>query len=552
MSAALPSPRLQQARNLERLSPRHDENNDEEMAVERQSAAAQGAKYPAVTGTITPERFLKSISHSNAILSEAGLGGSFRFENRQPNRVGQFSDRPQKHVQNNHLGGPVPSPQSTKVRALNERTDEQQSTTVKQKEPFDLPELIFYNPKETSRNINGPVPSSTSTIVPNIVSEVCEVVPTEPPTMKAKDQCTTSPSFSGQIAAPLVKETEIRNPVLPSSPHQGKPIECEDLTSISSHPSIARKDRSLLRDNTELDIHKAPVKPQVLEASPILEHSQRYHHRQPSFSSRCGDLEEPRYQRPRCHKNAPSASSRDGSRRHRSSRRYAESAGEKQERSHSRTSNISRKRSAVSKPQPRRESSRKHAAMQQLAQYWNECLKIAEEEKLEANEEIGRLQTEMRSQSRKLGEARVLLGQKEVQINDLESQNSELKEHDNGTTSQNTKLTEEVDELRKELSNSNIKISHLGEKCKTFKDKINEVLTEQQTLYGQVESSFQAAVTELEQEKAKRETDVKEINNALDLCEKKREQMKREYEDIHARDQNEIHQSMLRPQSIKI
>ncbi|CAI6098040.1 unnamed protein product [Clonostachys chloroleuca] len=181
--------------------------------------------------------------------------------------------------------------------------------------------------------------------------------------------------------------------------------------------------------------------------------------------------------------------------------------------------------------------------MQQLAQYWNECLKIAEEEKSEANEEIERLQIEMRGQSRKLEEARLLLSQKEVQVNELESQNSVLKEHDNGTTSQNAKLTEEVDELRKELSNSNIKISHLGEKCKTFKDKINEVLTEQQTLYGQVESSFQAAVTELEQEKAKRETDVKEIDNALDLCEKKREQMKREFEDIHARDQNEIYQS---------
>ncbi|CAH0052869.1 unnamed protein product [Clonostachys solani] len=181
--------------------------------------------------------------------------------------------------------------------------------------------------------------------------------------------------------------------------------------------------------------------------------------------------------------------------------------------------------------------------MQQLAQYWNECLKIAADEKSEANEEIERLQIEMRGHSRKLEEAQLLLSQKEVQVNELESQNAELKEHDNGTTSQNSKLTEEVDELRKELSNSNTKISDLGEKCKTFKKKINEVLTEQQTLYGQVESSFHAAVTELRQEKAKRETDVKEIDSALDLCEKKREQMRREFDDIHARDQNEIHQS---------
>jgi chromosome segregation ATPase len=170
-------------------------------------------------------------------------------------------------------------------------------------------------------------------------------------------------------------------------------------------------------------------------------------------------------------------------------------------------------------------------------------LKIAADEKSEANEEIERLQIEMRGHSRKLEEAQLLLSQKEGQVNELESQNAELKEHDNGTTSQNAKLTEEVDELRKELSNSNTKISDLGEKCKTFKKKINEVLTEQQTLYGQVESSFHAAVTELRQEKAKRETDVKEIDSALDLCEKKREQMKREFDDIHARDQNEIHQS---------
>ncbi|CAH0016378.1 unnamed protein product [Clonostachys rhizophaga] len=278
MSAALSTPRLQQARNLERPSPRYDENNEGEMAAEPQLAAVQGAKYLAVTGTITPERFLKSISHSNAILSEADLGGNFRFENRQPNRAGQFSDRPQKHVQNNRLGGPVPSPQPTKACALNDITTEQQITEPKQKEPFDLPELIFYNPKETSRNINGPVPSSTSTIIPNIMSDVCEVAPTEPPTIKAKDQCTTSPSFPGQVAAPLGKEIEVRKPVLPSSPHQGKPIEFEDSTSISSHPSIARNDKSLLRDNTELDNHKAPVKPQVLEASPILDHSQKYHH----------------------------------------------------------------------------------------------------------------------------------------------------------------------------------------------------------------------------------------------------------------------------------
>ncbi|VUC21734.1 unnamed protein product [Clonostachys rosea] len=180
--------------------------------------------------------------------------------------------------------------------------------------------------------------------------------------------------------------------------------------------------------------------------------------------------------------------------------------------------------------------------MQKLAQYWNRCLQIAEDEKSEATEVIERLQIEMKGQSRKLEEAQLLLTQKEVQVNELESQNAELKEHDNGTSGQNAMLTEEVDELRKELSNSNTKISHLGEKCKTFKKKINEVLTEQQALYGQVESSFQAAVTELQQEKAKRETNIKEIGNALELCEKQREEMKREFDDIHARDQNEIYQ----------
>lgn len=73
---------------------------------------------------------------------------------------------------------------------------------------------------------------------------------------------------------------------------------------------------------------------------------------------------------------------------------------------------MSKKRTDAYKPHIPLNPDRKMMAMHQVAQYWNECIQIAEDEKNQANWEIERLQHRLQRQDLKLTESRALLTEK--------------------------------------------------------------------------------------------------------------------------------------------
>lgn len=265
-------------------------------------------------------------------------------------------------------------------------------------------------------------------------------------------------------------------------------------------------------------------------------HIQRQGHirHQRSSSSACGDLEPPTNHVPRRLHHLPGDTSNYVTNRPMRPQRNYEKASDSQPRSQSRTSNISIKRSAIHKSRAHRDPGRKKLAMFQVAEYWNQCMLIAEEEKEEANDEIERLQDEVVRQCRKMEEAQALLSQKQSHIQTIEDRCKSLEERDSGVTDRNDKLSGEIEELRNQLAESKGREAQLTGKTKTYKKKINEVIVEQQNLYKQSREYCERTLKAIREDEGIREERAREIDEALKVSQHKREEMRKVFQEFQA------------------
>ena len=283
----------------------------------------------------------------------------------------------------------------------------------------------------------------------------------------------------------------------------------QNVFSEKSAPSSGKKDQETARTQ----------KHQRLESLPP--HIQYVGHirRRNSPGSNCGDLEAPS---PRPARRSPLLESCSGL-RHAAQSPVNYDRGR---RSQSQTSNISRKRSKVHKSRAREDSGHKQKIlMEQVAQRWNECLQLAEEEKELAIQEIGRLQGDMDSKCRELIQTRSLLSQSQTKINKIESRCESSEEQQKAILQQNEDLTGEIQSLRVDLSNSEQRAAQADEKNRAYKVKINEAIQEQQDLYKRSKTYCDKLLAELEQEKDVKNTKVEEISKYLNLSRQKRAQL---------------------------
>ncbi|KND90590.1 hypothetical protein TOPH_04784 [Tolypocladium ophioglossoides CBS 100239] len=165
--------------------------------------------------------------------------------------------------------------------------------------------------------------------------------------------------------------------------------------------------------------------------------------------------------------------------------------------------------------------------MHQVAQYWNECIQIAEEEKNQANWEIERLQHELHRHQLKLAESRSILDDKVRELHDIEHRHRQLKENDCQNTTENRRLGNEVEDLRDQLSESKTRATALEEKHQRYRLKLNEAIKEQQALFLRSRAFYKESLSELQKENEKRLTDSNLIDKALENSRQKREEMKR-------------------------
>lgn len=259
----------------------------------------------------------------------------------------------------------------------------------------------------------------------------------------------------------------------------------------------------------------------------------------------CGDLEGPSPQTPRTHRRTPRNHTSARSTRKFFSPHTNEKHAVSRDRSHSRTSNISRKRSTIDKRRSRTDPERKHTAMHQVAQYWNECLQIAADERDEANGEIETLQSQIHKQGRELNLSIRLLSEKKAELQKTESRCKELEDQEIQFRANNQRLDAELKTLRDEISESRKRATTFGDKSRIYKAKLNEAIAEQQALFIRSQDLYKECQEELQKEKSSRAAQALEIDKALDGSRKKREDLKQCFQEFRSVTEQEINTSMI-------
>ncbi|EFY90473.1 hypothetical protein MAC_03467 [Metarhizium acridum CQMa 102] len=195
-------------------------------------------------------------------------------------------------------------------------------------------------------------------------------------------------------------------------------------------------------------------------------------------------------------------------------------------RSGSRTSNISRKRSSVNKHRSQPEPGRKKMLMQQVAQYWNECINIAEEERAQARLEIDQLREDLRRQYAKLTEARHQLDNEQAGRKDTEQKLKHSEEKVAEALLENSTLSQKLSTMQEELRSTKERDVVLAEKSRTYRTKLNEAILEQQRLFLQAKEFYHDSIQKLRQENETRVAETKAIETALTNSHEKREKMR--------------------------
>ncbi|KAK8919474.1 hypothetical protein VCV18_008300 [Metarhizium anisopliae] len=206
----------------------------------------------------------------------------------------------------------------------------------------------------------------------------------------------------------------------------------------------------------------------------------------------------------------------------------------------SRTSNISRKRSGVNKHRSQQEPGRKKMLMQQVAQHWNECINIAEEEKAQARLEIDQLREDLRRQYAKLTEARHQLDNEQAGRKDSEQKLKHSEEKVAEVLLENSTLSQRLSTMQEELRSTKERDAILTEKSRTYRTKLNEAILEQQRLFLQAKEFYHNSIQKLRQENETRVAESKAIETALTNSREKREQMKHCLDELRSSLEKEV------------
>lgn len=446
------------------------------------------------------------ISAAQNDISEAALAEGFAFQPHKPPRPGQFSGT----LSFNPLGGA-----NTKSGAGSQ-----------QQVPFWVPQTIVNPPRPSPERPMAGSPLSLHDV--GFASPGPGVSLAEP---RNPARSTNFQEHSSSVVTPIPAAGEphcfndrIHMLSSPVADHQLPPERHRPEKPHESRRPYDDERATSQRDNIKLS--QSSDRPH----RPINVQQDR-----PS-SEICGDLEAPTRQTPlRSRKHARDNTHKDN----RISRQYRDSEEKKEilQRPQSRNSNVSKKRTPMqrstrgdpihrlSRGEPAHKRSRiesdaipsrgepvhipcrwnperKKLAMNQVAQYWNECMLIAEEEKEEANEEIDHLQSELHSQSQQLNETHLLLRQRQAQIQQIEEHYKAIEKKGNDSSEQNKQLAEEVQRLREDLSKSQQKVKLWTERYGEYKSKLNESIAEQQTFYKMTKIQHDILATELQESRS--------------------------------------------------
>ncbi|RCI16833.1 hypothetical protein L249_2702 [Ophiocordyceps polyrhachis-furcata BCC 54312] len=482
----------------------------------------------------TSDSFLNRLPVADLEISETSLGKGFAFDFQKPPRPGQFFRRPlvpfsDISKQGNtacHVEFPQKHPQRPAASAVG-------SATGRRGGPLLLDELSL--PKSKAISTTPPRRDGAYSKLPGMDSLGGDnhVSLVESPCQQASDELTTPASESRRRLAmagvPNKRQRDTNEDI--AGKLLSKSTAAEEILGhqLVKPPEeiIDDQEVSARLNNVNTSSSGSASREQAVGVKTPEMHDRRIEHlfQRSSPASTCGDLERPAHRSPR-RRHQPAA---HGPALLRASPHFGVL---RRNRSQSRTSNISKKRSEDHKHRRRTEDERKKKAMQHVAQYWNECIQISEDEKKLANREIGNLQHQLQRQALKLTESRSILSQKQQELESAESQKHQLEEEGFRMTEENKRLKDEAQTLRGQLSESNAQATKLREKHRQIRDKLNEAIQEQQTLFRRSQAFYEDSMAGFRREKEERNSYTSKMDQALETSRKKREEMKRCFDEF--------------------
>ncbi|KAL7899641.1 hypothetical protein HDV64DRAFT_291080 [Trichoderma sp. TUCIM 5745] len=436
-------------------------------------------------------RFWTQSSFDHRDLSEETLAEGFKFQPREKPRPGQYSDIPRRAT-----------PATPAATLLSESLERKFTSPPKDKftiplpraSPLDLPELCLPSkPTDMSSGIPE-MPEQPVLHTFSIHSGLSNV-----------KELASPRSVSPKSAI----ETNDGAKLLSPPKHTASP----ELGRYQKYPSAAEHKMVLpTGNNTHLPSQRH------VQTNSTGRNEQR--HSPPSI---CGDLEVPTYRsytKPQNHRYKDSLAR---------PMPCASTKGRKQPPLAS--SNISKMRKA-----------RKEETLNHMSDYLNQFIAYNENELKMARSDLRRLSGDVQHQESELEKSRALLVEKDVKLSETEKLYKALLEEDTRNLEDKKSLNSELDTLRQQLSEEKKRSELLKEKHQESRSRLNDAIKEQQNLFSRSRDLCKETMDQLRKDKAAKTSASDAVEKALEVSQKKREEMKKCLEEYRLQADKDVQQ----------
>lgn len=165
--------------------------------------------------------------------------------------------------------------------------------------------------------------------------------------------------------------------------------------------------------------------------------------------------------------------------------------------------------------------------MVEVAQCWNDFVRIADDEKDKAGKEIQGLHDLIEQQSQNLKKSSLEIRKRDKQAQEAMKHYKDIEENSLNVATENKRLIDQMKGMKADLEGSKQHISILTEKSRTYSIKLDEAISEQKSFYEQSLKSHSTTLKEVEMEGNQRRVGTDAIEAALEKNRKKREEMQK-------------------------
>lgn len=201
-------------------------------------------------------------------------------------------------------------------------------------------------------------------------------------------------------------------------------------------------------------------------------------------------------------------------------------------RTHSRASNISRKRRFDPTDHQTSEPDRKRLAMSEAVKHWNECLDIATEETDRARSTIHNLKKKLQRQAHELQAAKDAQQTGDTSLQKLQKQYQDLQTQGNRASEDKKDLEFKFNELSVDYDKLRSQVKEMSTKYSSCEGKLEGAISEQRELFNKSKHFYVNLNNQMKQDEARGKANAEAVEHALQTSKQKRDELKKIVEHI--------------------